>query len=88
MQFTELLDEEILIQLPRVHPEILYSVMLRGIEPGGLWIESQEITNAILKSIGASSTQSTPVTFFPYQQISLVLGRAAGPALNEKAFGV
>jgi len=42
---------------------------LRGVETGGLWVENQEITDLILKTMEKTMLEATPVMFVPFSQI-------------------
>jgi hypothetical protein len=88
MNLQNLVDEHVLVLIPRIHESQYQKVKLHGVEAGGIWIESQNITNAILQSVGSQVAPKTPIFFFPYHQISFVIGRLDVPALDEKAFGV
>ena len=88
MQFTELIDTSILILIPKIHPIRYQKVKLVGVESGGLWVESQEVTNQSVQAIGAPAAPKTLVVFFPYHEISFAFGRLDMPSLNEKAFGL
>lgn len=89
MNFSELVGTVILLRMERVDQksEIL-KVKLVGTDPGGIWVESQEITNTVLQTIGAVSGEKTPVLFFPYHRISFAMATRDGFALDEKAFGL
>ena len=55
MQFSKLIGDYVLVLIPRVHPEHYQKGKLIGVEPGGIWIESQEITGSILRLLGATA---------------------------------
>ena len=61
---------------------------LHGVESGGLWLESQETTDFILKQAGVSASPKTAIFFVTFQNISLVMASLDSPALSEKAFGL
>lgn len=83
MQLSDLVDGTILLTIPKVHPSRWLEVRLRGVEAGGIWIESQELTNQILQNAGASSAPRTPIVFLPYHAISQAVHFVDEPALNE-----
>ncbi len=88
MQLSECIGQQIGIFAPRLHAGKFLEVKLHGVEAGGIWIESQGLTNEVLETMGLSSAPRTLVLFLPYHEIGYVLKTIPGAALNEKAFGV
>ena len=86
VQFNALIGSQISVLVPRLDKTSLQNVRLRGVEPGGIWIESQEFTNAVLGAAGVASATRTPVMFLPYHEISYALTSIQEPCLDEKAF--
>jgi hypothetical protein len=87
MQLSDLIGKEILISIPFLSPTF-ENVTLRGVDSGGIWIESQNIANITLVAIGSSGVPTAIVLFFPYNQIRFAMAFAPGVSLNEKALGV
>jgi hypothetical protein len=85
---TELIGQVIVAHIPRLHPTIFQQVKLHGVEAGGIWIESQMMTNTFFETAGYSSSSRTMIFFFPYHQIGFVMTSIDGPSLSEKSFGV
>jgi hypothetical protein len=89
MQFTDLIGDSIFVKSPLMDKDSkLTEVKLLGVEAGGLWIQSQVLTNAVLDFFGASSAGKTPIFFLPYHEIICVVTTIDEIALGEKAFGV
>ena len=88
MQFTELIGQTILMTIPQVHATQWQKVKLRGVDIGGLWIESQSLTNGLLQLAGAATALRTVVIFLPYHAISQAVHFLDEPSLSERAFGV
>ena len=87
MQLSEFIDREILVSIPFLS-QAFEKVTLRGVDHGGIWIESQNIANTILAAIGSPGVPTAFVLFFPYTQIRFAMAFAPGVSLNETAFGV
>jgi hypothetical protein len=87
-ELQNLIGQTILALVPSIHGTDLQKLKLHGVENGGLWIESQELTNVFLSRVGAQTAPKTMVFFLPYHQISFVLGSLDVPSLSEKAYGV
>lgn len=99
MNLTEYIDKEITVFIPFLGQD-LQAVTLRGVEPGGIWVESDSITRSamgekvfdqIAVQLGVHSVAVVPIApvfFFPYHEVRLILAFGPGMTLNDKAFGV
>ncbi|MGA2772114.1 MAG: hypothetical protein ABSG26_14965 [Bryobacteraceae bacterium] len=88
MQLSDFVGQPISMLIPFIHQTALQKVNLLGVEAGGVWIESQTFTNAVLQKLGVPTSPKTSVLFVPYHGIGLGLFSIDQPALDEKAFGV
>ena len=91
MQFADFVGTEVLLLVTGLSKDshrVYQRVKLHGVEAGGLWIESQTLTNSILQTLGIPSAPKTLVLFVPFHQILGGVAGAEGPSLDEKAFGV
>ena len=86
MQLNDYVGRQIPVLLPRFHGGKLQRVKLHGVETGGIWIESQAITNEALGTL--SGAPKTLVVFVPYHEVAFALGTIGEPSQVEKAFGV
>ena len=84
----ELIGEEIIAYIPMIDPIIFQSVRLYGVENGGVWIESQALTQTMLKAVKQSSSSKTPLFFVPFHEIKFLIQGTEKLALSEKAFGL
>ena len=88
MNLSNYIDQEVSLLIPSIDSKVLQRVKLRGVEPGGVWIESQTMMNVILGSLAVAASPRTLAFFFPYSAIKFGFVGIEGPGLNEKAFGV
>jgi hypothetical protein len=91
VQFSELIGQEVLMLSPNFEiadPTKCISMKIVGVEPGGLWVESQLVTAALLRSVGMAASLKTPVLFIPHHEIKGVLVTVDQTALDEKALGL
>jgi hypothetical protein len=88
MQLSDYIDQEIVLLIPFIDAKVQQKVRLRGVEAGGIWVESQTLLNLLLNSISYASASKSLVFFFPYHEVRFGYVAIEGPALNEKAFGV
>jgi hypothetical protein len=86
MQFSELIGHTVPMVITTISATDLQEVVIHGVEQGGLWIESAEMTQSLLRGLNAPAGR-TPLFFVPFHEIkyAFVGGELA---LNEKAFGV
>jgi hypothetical protein len=68
----------------------LYPVTLRGVEPGGIWIENEAVTEMVAAALrpvrDISDMQTKPVCFFPFSEIQFLT--AFSLPLDEASLGV
>ena len=87
MTFKELIGKTITIatlengELAFTHPT------LRGVESGGIWVSSDELTNQLLRGLGAQAAEKSPVVFLPYHSFLMAVAAEDKVALDEKSFG-
>jgi len=74
-----------LVLIPKIDQKIYQKVKLHGVEAGGLWLESQAVTNALLQTLGAPATEKTVVFFWPYHQIQFAISSIDQPSFDERA---
>jgi hypothetical protein len=87
INFESLIGKTIPIMIPIISPNDLLDVIIRGVEAGGIWIESEKMTQHILTSL-AQPALKTPVFFVPYHEIKFAYYATESLALSEKAFSV
>jgi hypothetical protein len=74
--------------IPLMHKTKFQEITIRGVEHGGIWIESQALTNAMIKAAGLQDPSKTPVFFLPFSQIVLLMTSVEGMSVSEGAFGI
>ena len=87
MQLSECVGKTIVAMIPFID-QSFQIVTVCGVEVGGVWIQSQSLTNKMLGSLQEASLSITPVFFVPYGQIVFLASHVPQTALNERAFGV
>jgi hypothetical protein len=89
ISFAQLVGKKIAISSQLLGPkDELHYVMPRGIEAGGIWVESKELTQKTMENLKIQAVERTPVIFLPYHQIYVVIAHADSVALSESAFGI
>ena len=83
-----MIGEVIIARIPLLDPDGLVLVKLHGIEAYGIWIESQDLTNQLMRKFRLSSSRTTPVVFVPFANIDFILGSLDSLSLSEPAFGI
>ncbi len=84
---SEMVGNTVIASVPFLQEDPLL-FKLHGTEQSGLWLESQDITEELLKKLGLPAAQNTVVLFVPFAQIRCVFGNVASPALSREAFGL
>lgn len=86
MNFESLIGKTMLIVIPLMDPP-LQEVTIRGVEAGGIWIESAKLTSTFLATLNVPAIK-TPIFFLPFHAIKLAFYPSESLALSEEAFGV
>lgn len=80
---------EVIIARIRVLDEYDFSlVKLHGVDTNGIWIESQEFTESMMKKLKLTTSATTLVLFVPYHGIDFVVGSINSLCLSENALGL
>jgi hypothetical protein len=87
-ELQKMIGQTIVASVPAIGGVKLQKLKLHGVESGGLWVESQTVTNALLTRVGVSAAPKTMIFFLPFHQISFLIESLNVPSLSEKAFGV
>lgn len=88
INFAQLVGSEMLAVIPVLDPLKIQTFIVRGVEGGGIWIESQALTNLILEKLGLTHAPRTPIFFLAFSEMRFVFFPAKVSSLSEKAFGV
>ena len=83
-----MVGEMIMARIPALNRDELSLVKLHGIEPNGLWIESQDYTDAMMAKCRLSASVTTLLLFVPFTSIEFVVGSVRSLSLSETAFGL
>jgi hypothetical protein len=88
LSLSECVGRNILIRAISVDENRPVFVKLLGIENGGIWLESQQKTNEILRFLERDSAPKTPVFFLPFSSIAWISYWMDIPSLSETALGI
>jgi hypothetical protein len=84
MQLSDFINKKIVVGL-KGNDERPRPVTLLGVESGGIWIDSQEITNAIAEKEGPDPQLARLAYFFPYEQVLSVVAPKPIPGSTHSA---
>jgi hypothetical protein len=88
MQFEEMIGETVIAIVPFIDRVKFQELKIHGAEAGGIWVESQTLTNLVLKSIKQASAPRTPIFFVPFSQITMAWQAIEQTSLSEPSFDV
>lgn len=88
MTFREHIGESAIFFFLHFKPKEAIEATIASVDPGGLWLESQQFHDMILDVLKASTTPKKPLLFFPYSEIFYAILFVEGVALSEKRLGV
>ena len=87
-RLKSMVGEMIIARIPALDQDELSLVKLHGIEANGLWIESQDFTDSMMKKCNLAASSTTTVLFVPFSSIDFIVGAYRSLALSETAFGL
>lgn len=61
------------MRVPIIHHVKTIHAKVHGVESSGLWIESPEITELLLRTANQEASPKTLVLFFPFSEIDFVM---------------
>jgi hypothetical protein len=87
MQLSKLIRRKIVVLGPKLldagtKDEKLETVTLVGVEPSGIWVESEEVLNRIADRFRVKPAAPTAV-FIPFTQITTILASIDSAAASE-----
>jgi hypothetical protein len=82
-----MVGEMIILRVPALESEETL-VKLHAVEASGIWIESQDFTDAMMKKLQLTASATTLVLFLPFQSIEFIVGSKNSLCLSERAFGL
>lgn len=86
MKLSDLVGSKILILSKwfSAEAEDFESVVLHGVEAGGIWIETMKINEAILQRFSTTMHDTTPVVFLPYHLITGIVSAVDKTLISER----
>jgi len=83
-----MIGEMIILRVPALESEEMSLVKLHAVETRGIWIESQDFTDAMMKKMQLTASATTLILFVPFQSIEFIVGSKNSLCLSERAFGL
>jgi hypothetical protein len=87
-KLDSMIGKMLIAKIPVLDRTKLVHLTLRGVESGGLWVESQEFTEVMLASVGREVSAKTLVMFLPFHQIEYAIAAEDFPSLSERGLGL
>lgn len=82
---NELVGTNLIGRIPFLRTGMDINIKIHRVETSGLWIESQDLTDAALSLFGVTSAQRTVVLFVPFYQIQYLVYALDVPSISDKA---
>jgi hypothetical protein len=87
-KLEDMVGETIGAIVPTLHERVIQRLVLHGVEPYGIWVESQTITDMGLELVGLQSAPKTMIVLLPWDKILMIFSSLDVPSLSEKRFGI
>jgi hypothetical protein len=79
-----LIGERIFIKMPLFKGNAVITVLLIGVETGGIWVESNDFMEAMFEGTEHKMSPRSMQIFVPYAQILAIYYPGGGPWISEK----
>jgi hypothetical protein len=83
-----MVGEIIVVRTPALDEDEMTLVKLLGVEANGIWMESQDFTEAMMKKCNVSTSVTTLLLFVPFHRIDFIVGSIRALSLSEGALGL
>ena len=80
MELKDKIGQVITAHVPILDQVVFQELKLHGVEQGGIWVESQKLTDLLLAKFHVHASSKTLVFFLPYHPISFVMDSVDSPA--------
>ena len=88
MNFSDLIGENVVAMVPIIHSKTFQLLKIHGVEAGGIWVESETLTDSVLQTIGASAATKTPLFFVPFHEIRFAMYGKDLPSISTRSLGI
>jgi hypothetical protein len=78
----------IIVRIPTLDRDGTSLVRLHGVESNGIWVESQDFTEAMMQKFKLATSTTTLLLFIPYHAIEYIVGSINVMSLSESALGL
>ena len=85
---ASMVGKVIIARIPALNAKEMSLVKLHGIEPNGIWIESQDFTDAMMNRCKLTASRTTLLLFVPFHNIKYIVGSIDALSLSEAALGL
>ena len=83
-----MVGEIIMARIPALDKEEMVLVTLHMVEASGIWVESQDFTETVMRRCEIAASRTTVLMFVPFHGVDYILGSIDVMSLSERAFGV
>ncbi len=83
-----MIGEIILVRIPVLDAEDMILVRLHDVDRNGIWIESQQFSESMLKRVGFTVSSTTLILFIPFHKIDFVVSSEQMFCFSEGSLGL
>jgi hypothetical protein len=84
---SNFVGETLMAKIPAFRDGAIITIKLLGVEHAGIWIESSDLMEDMLKGTTHTMTAKTVVVFLPYAQILAIYHLKDSPWISRKLTG-
>jgi len=88
IKLRRLVGASLVARIPSLNEDDFVMVKLLKVENAGIWIESQDFTERMMRQFSTSTSPTTMVLFIPFSRIEYILTSLPVMSLSETSFGL
>jgi hypothetical protein len=85
---ANMVGEIVIARIPLLDADGMMLLKIHAVEAGGLWLESQDLTNGLMEAFNFFGSSTTLLVFVPFDKIDFIIAATDSLALSESAFGL
>ena len=87
-RLRQMIGQTVVAKIPAIDPDDLVLVKLLEIEPVGVWVESEDYNQTMLRQFKMPTSTTTLLLFVPFSEIEFLVTSINSVSLSLRALGL